>query len=312
MEPDYPEIENVIRAAEKECLDLQPWPYYYRLRGEEMKTFLRMSGSGDFGRVLELGCGNAFNSAILSGCAKDVVASDIPEMDSQSHSIGMKPANELMKRLNVRNVSLVSAVSEEMPFKDATFDSVFSFYVMEHVRDKAKTLYEARRVLRPGGRIVSVVPSAVERVFNCIPQYKYMAGRMAYYLKKRFSGQDKAVPERKKAETVYTGSGEMTAAKFKKLYPHFPLPEPHGNYKSAMNEFFCHMPWAWIGAFKKAGFVIDSVFSTVMVPWGLFELAGGNAPLAFYRRMPRWAHMAGKFPPFKFFGNNLCVIARKR
>jgi arsenite methyltransferase len=54
-----------------------------------------------------------------------------------------------------------------MPFPDASFDAAASTQVYEYVEDMAAALAEARRVLRPGGRLLvldtdwdSIVPEA--------------------------------------------------------------------------------------------------------------------------------------------------------
>ena len=45
------------------------------------------------------------------------------------------------------------ADAERLPFADETFDLFYSWGVLHHTPDTAKTLEEARRVLRPGGRL---------------------------------------------------------------------------------------------------------------------------------------------------------------
>lgn len=44
------------------------------------------------------------------------------------------------------------------PYEDRTADAVFFINVLEHLYDAPRALKEARRVLRPGGSIVAVVP----------------------------------------------------------------------------------------------------------------------------------------------------------
>ena len=46
-----------------------------------------------------------------------------------------------------------------IPFPDASFDLVVNNQVMEHVADLDRTLAEIHRVLRPGGRLLSIFPS---------------------------------------------------------------------------------------------------------------------------------------------------------
>jgi SAM-dependent methyltransferase len=52
----------------------------------------------------------------------------------------------------------VLGVGEELPFHDGTFDGVFSFSVLEHVRDPFRCAREVIRVLKPGGELLCAVP----------------------------------------------------------------------------------------------------------------------------------------------------------
>jgi SAM-dependent methyltransferase len=46
-----------------------------------------------------------------------------------------------------------------LPFADATFDLVFSKYVLEHLERPRRTFRELRRVMRPGGHLVFHTPN---------------------------------------------------------------------------------------------------------------------------------------------------------
>jgi SAM-dependent methyltransferase len=52
------------------------------------------------------------------------------------------------------DLPLVCACAEALPLRDASFDRVIGDAVIENVEDQARTLAEAHRVLRPGGRIL--------------------------------------------------------------------------------------------------------------------------------------------------------------
>lgn len=52
----------------------------------------------------------------------------------------------------------VVGVGEELPFADNSFDAVFSFSVLEHVKDPFQCAAEIERVLKPDGVIYSSVP----------------------------------------------------------------------------------------------------------------------------------------------------------
>ncbi|NRP21076.1 Ubiquinone biosynthesis O-methyltransferase [Ensifer adhaerens] len=52
----------------------------------------------------------------------------------------------------------VLAVGEHLPFRDNTFDAIFSIAVLEHVRDPFRCAAEIARVLKPGGTLYCCVP----------------------------------------------------------------------------------------------------------------------------------------------------------
>ena len=57
----------------------------------------------------------------------------------------------------IRNI--LRGVGENLPFRDAEFDLVVSFQVLEHTQIPERVLRETVRVLKPGGYIHFVVPN---------------------------------------------------------------------------------------------------------------------------------------------------------
>ncbi len=51
------------------------------------------------------------------------------------------------------------ALGEQLPFRDRSFDLITMNQVMEHVSDQASVLFEAARVLKPGGAIYIACPN---------------------------------------------------------------------------------------------------------------------------------------------------------
>ena len=96
------------------------------------------------GRVLEIGGGTGVNLEFY-GRAESVVVTE--------------PEPAMLRRLRDRvreqapQAEVVQAAAEDLPFEDASFDTVVSTLVLCGV-DQEQSLGEVRRVLRPGGRLL--------------------------------------------------------------------------------------------------------------------------------------------------------------
>lgn len=53
---------------------------------------------------------------------------------------------------------LVHDLENPIPLNDDSYDSVLLMNVLEHVYNKSQLIFEAHRLLRPGGRLLAVVP----------------------------------------------------------------------------------------------------------------------------------------------------------
>ena len=114
--------------------------------GEERAELFRRYVGGPGRRVLDLGCRyGALTQAYLEG--NEVVGVDVDrDALAQAAALGVE--------------TRVADVDEPLPFGDASFDVVVAGELLEHVRDPAGVVAEARRVLRGGGTLVGSVPNA--------------------------------------------------------------------------------------------------------------------------------------------------------
>lgn len=79
------------------------------------------------------------------------------------------PAMIAVGRDRLPPLTYVQAVGEAMPLPDTSFDAATVLYVLHHCDDPEELLREAKRVVRPGGRIVVVSGSedcARQRFFS--------------------------------------------------------------------------------------------------------------------------------------------------
>ena len=59
-------------------------------------------------------------------------------------------------RATVPSALLIRATAEALPWRDATFDRVYCINALHHFRDRVQFFAEARRILKPGGGLLSI------------------------------------------------------------------------------------------------------------------------------------------------------------
>lgn len=100
-------------------------------------------------KIVEFGCGDgAFLQAIRS------------EVDS---CCGIELQDDYVWALNEQGLPCHKSLSA---IPDGSMDSALSFHVLEHLPDPLSTLFELKRVLRPGGILVAEVPHARDLLIN--------------------------------------------------------------------------------------------------------------------------------------------------
>lgn len=92
-------------------------------------------------RVLDLACGPGF----VANIARERGAVPIG-LDFSSAMIGLA-------RAAYPKIRFDEGEAEALPYPDASFDAVVSNFGIHHVPDPVRALSEARRVLRPDGRV---------------------------------------------------------------------------------------------------------------------------------------------------------------
>jgi SAM-dependent methyltransferase len=127
--------------------------------GDERAELFRRYVGGPERRVLDIGCRyGALTRAYLEG--NHVVGVDVDRW-----------ALDEAARLGIE--THWADAEQPLPFEDETFDVAVAGELLEHVRDPAAVVHEARRVLRPGGVFVGSVPNA----FRLKNRLRFLAGR---------------------------------------------------------------------------------------------------------------------------------------
>jgi len=105
-------------------------------------------------RVLELGCGRGYSTFALGGFdIAEAVGMDSSLKTYYSVAEQHRVRHYFLSKMGVpeRTIRFEEGDVQLLPFKDGTFDLVYSFSVLEHISDPNAAFCEMHRVLKPGG-----------------------------------------------------------------------------------------------------------------------------------------------------------------
>jgi ubiquinone/menaquinone biosynthesis C-methylase UbiE len=117
------------------------------------------------GRAERAGIGKRRHD-LLAALEGDVVeigagtGASLPHYERARRVVAIEPDASMAKRLPHRleeasvPVEVVTARAQQLPFPDESFDAAVAAFVLCSVEDPQAVLAEARRVLRPGGKLV--------------------------------------------------------------------------------------------------------------------------------------------------------------
>ena len=131
-----------------------PW-LLDRVLGGEIEELRARTAACASGNVLEIGFGTGTSLPHYGPATKSLTA--LEPSPGMNRRAGRRIASARFP------VKLVPASGEELPFQDATFDSVVMMITLCSVDDPRRVLGEVRRVLRSGGRYFFFEHVASER-----------------------------------------------------------------------------------------------------------------------------------------------------
>jgi ubiquinone/menaquinone biosynthesis C-methylase UbiE len=101
-------------------------------------------------RVLDAGCGSGSMSRLI---ARTHPQADVIGVDLREQYLDF--ARTRAREENIHNLTFRSADVFDLPFADATFDVVWTKYLLQWLKEPKRALKELKRVTRPGGIVVS-------------------------------------------------------------------------------------------------------------------------------------------------------------
>jgi len=121
--------------------------FRYSLQDYMPATFQFAAFTGKL--VLDLGCGAGIDSAEFARNGASVVSVDFTLIATQS-------TQSLLKEANLP-AQVAQADATSLPFKNDTFDCVYSFGVLHHIPNVERAMVEIKRVLKPGGQVMAML-----------------------------------------------------------------------------------------------------------------------------------------------------------
>ncbi len=301
--PDFVETsKKICESALLNAPDYQPWEGYYLTRIIESEIISDLLGLRDDYTLLEIGCGNGFYSALFSPHVKMIYSGDLESPNASTHTMGIAKAKSLLKELNISNVSLSSFSGAELPFKDESFDLVFTSSTLEHIPEREKAVREIKRVLKPGGRAVIIVPNFITSIYSIIhlPLYLCTAVLRRVFKKNVFRDSQGTLSGNHKKMSIFEKLGKTLT------------PKPHGEYKNLLDELQSSYPFKWEKLLTNEGMAVIASRGTLILPWSLISVFSSRFGASLYG-LTKGFHkkIVRRYGFLKYFSYLICVVVKK-
>lgn len=148
------------------------WVEYLRI-----KAILNAIRNQLRGKILEVGCGAGH------------VLAKIPRADRVGIDLSNHMVQRAQARLKGKNISILQANADHLPFQEKSFDGIICTEVLEHVENPEVILKEISRVAKAKASIALSIPN--ENIINRVKDTLILLGLGPF-----FFGREYKVPER--------------------------------------------------------------------------------------------------------------------
>src|SRR5262245_34818948 len=169
-------------------------------------------------KVLEIGGHTGFQAAILAAWGCQVLSMDVH-----------------VPRGGHRYFDVLEYDGLHLPAADAAFDAIYSSHMLYYELDTPAFFAELRRVLKPGGVAIHIMPTCVWRVATCLTYYPYVVKRASARLLRLSAGRTLQSAVTASGNTAVAGTAATRSRWWQWL-----VCGPLGPAPSALAEF-----WSW-------------------------------------------------------------------
>jgi len=208
----------------------------HEVRYKEIELIEDLFVNSEQKNLLELGCGDGYQSQLLHKYFKSIISTDLNEsrMNFDLKNLGIK--------LEVLDAECVGE-----RFNKESFDFIFSSNLLEHLPNYNKCLNGISKVLKKDGLIIIILPNTLWRLSGIIFHYPYK-------FKNLFN---KLLGRRNKSNSLL-GNNIKSKRKSNK-YLNLIFPKAHGAYKNSIIELYEFSIFKWKKVFINNGFEIIEV-----------------------------------------------------
>lgn len=185
-------------------------------------------------RLLEIGAGTGWQARRLAALGYTVAAVDVRGSSYAADRVW----------------PVIPYDGRRLPFADASFDAIFSSNVLEHVAGLPALQAEMRRVLRPRGVAIHLVPSASWRLWETVTHYPFVVRSLVALLSRRWL----STPGQPGHDEILERAGRLPGAT---LLRKALLPSRHGATGSAAGELLSFRGARWRRAFEAGGWLVE-------------------------------------------------------
>lgn len=150
----------------------------YYLKNQEYTEYLQMQEIASFEKYIHY-LSKGKKKILDFGCGTGQVVNKLSKLNKDAYGVDISETSIKMAR-NMKGKFLVS--SEDLPFKDNSFDSVGCFNVLEHLDNPEKCILEMIRVLKPDGIIVIACPNFLSVTSNYHPKVSGFKNKIINFL----------------------------------------------------------------------------------------------------------------------------------
>lgn len=234
--------------------------FLHVIREYEYKKVVKRFSAGV--RILEIGGGTGYQAKRLTEDGYVVDSIDIPDSNYAGQlEFSVQPYDGL-----------------NIPFPDGSFDIVFSSNVLEHVLDLPYLQAEMKRVLKPGGVCVHLMPTGAWRFWTNVAHYTELFQRL-------FGLAPRLIPKGLSRHALSDATSVLRL--MVGTAKHYAIVPRHGETGNALSEIVTFSARHWRKHFYSQHFAIDEA-----TPVGLFYtghmVLGNRLSLSARQRLAQW------------------------